>query len=204
MTVIAAGNMKNGYIIIIIFFLLFVASSGCINEDNRKLEALENEVQKLKEEIKDLERQQITPVPTSPKVDSINFTNETPSETIIIPTPIPTITQQKIYKKLPSNSLYVASEMETPVDWGNGKYELKSLKVKIINQQNSPLSIKAQIISEELVLEEKSFTLEKLGSGIEYANEKQHFINNTNVTLKLLIQDYEPIDYNITVLTNLN
>ena len=147
-------------------------------------------------------------MPTPLAVDSVNFTNVTPSETIItstpIPTPIPAITQQKIYKKLPSNSLYVTSEMEAPIDWGNGRYELKSLRVKIMNQQNSPLSIKAQIINEKLVLEEKSFTLEKLGSGYEFANEKQHFINNTNVTLKLLIQDYEPVEYKITILTSLN
>ncbi len=200
--------MKNGHLIIVILFLLSVASSGCVNEDNRKLETLENEVQNLKEQIKNLEKQQITPVPTPPEVDSVNLTNETLSETIITPTPIltpfPTTTQQKTYKKLPSNFLYVSSEMEAPIDWGNGRYELKSLRVKIMNQQNNPLSIKAQIINEEQVLEEKSFTLEKLGSGYEFANEKQHFINNTNVTLKLLVQDYEPIDYNITILTSLN
>lgn len=194
--------MKSEKFIIIILFLIFVALSGCINQDEDKLNALENEVQNLKEQISDLEKQRFTPTPTSSPVDPVNLTDVTPSETDIMPTPSPTILQQEIFKKLPSGILYVSNEMKPPVEWGNGKYELKSLNVLLINQQNGRLSIKGQIISEEQILEEKSIILEQAGSSYSYSNEKSYFINNTNVTLRLFIQDYDPIDYMFKIVTN--
>ena len=58
---------------------------------------------------------------------------------------------------------------------------------RFLNQQNDPLSIKAQITSGDQILEEKSFVLEKLGARVEFSNETNHFVNSTNVTLILTL-----------------
>ncbi|NJD77881.1 MAG: hypothetical protein FIB08_12430 [Candidatus Methanoperedens sp.] len=197
--------MRTGHFIFIIL-LVFAALSGCINQDDGKLEALEKEVHELKDQIRELEEQQVTPLPTPSRTESPDVAEATPSLIDTAPEPIEVITenitqnnitQNKTYKVLPSGSLFVASEMEYPTVWGDGKYELQSVRVKIINQQDKQLSLKAQIIADEKVLEEKRFTLEKAGSSYEFLNDRQHYINNTNVTLRLLIGDYEPVDYEV-------
>ncbi|MCZ7384472.1 MAG: hypothetical protein O8C63_06960 [Candidatus Methanoperedens sp.] len=133
-------------------------------------------------------------VPVSTNLSGTNISNATPVPAIEITTPNVTPT---IPKELPPNTIFVSARMLKPVDWGNGKLELVSMKVKIYNQRNTPLSIKAQIINDNMILEEKAFSLAGEGSNIEFANEKNHFINNTNITLRLLVQDYKPIDYNV-------
>ncbi|MCZ7380438.1 MAG: hypothetical protein O8C64_02510 [Candidatus Methanoperedens sp.] len=133
-------------------------------------------------------------VPVSTNISGTNITIATPVPTIEITTPKVTPT---IPKELPPNTIFVSARMLKPVDWGNGKLELVSMKVQIYNQRNTPLSIKAQIINDNTILEEKSFSLAGEGSNIEFANEKSHFINNTNITLRLLVQDYKPIDYDV-------
>lgn len=110
-----------------------------------------------------------------------------------IPTPVITSPKEAL-----STVLYVTAQMKKLIDWTSGneiKYELNSLKVHVLNQRNDPLSIKAQILSGDQILEEKSFVLENLGNSIEFSNEKNHFVNSTNVTLRLLIQGYPPIEY---------
>lgn len=107
-------------------------------------------------------------------------------------------------KKLAPGTLYVSARMLKPAYWGSEKYELESLKVSITNQRNIPLSIKAQIISGEQILEENSFTLKREGSGIDFANENRHFVNSTNVTLRLLVQGYETTEYKFTEVSSLN
>jgi len=114
------------------------------------------------------------------------------------PTPV------KTTDVLPADVLYVEARMETPTSWGFENYSLDSLKVQIFNQRNTPLSIKAQIVNEGKVLEERSFTLEKVSSSYQFVNEKQHFIKNTNVTLRLMVQGYVPIEYPFNIVERLN
>jgi hypothetical protein len=98
-------------------------------------------------------------------------------------------------KELQQGTLYVDARMIKPAYWEKEKYELRSLQVQIFNQWNAPVSITAQIVSGELILEEKTFLLENVGSSYSFANDRVHFINNTNVTLRLLIQGYQPVEY---------
>jgi hypothetical protein len=132
--------------------------------------------------------------PVSTNISGTNMSNVTSVPTIEITTPKVT---PPILKELPSNAIYVSARMLKPVDWGNGKLELVSMKIQIYNQRNIPLSIKAQIINDNTILEEKSFILEGEGSNTGFTNEKRHFINNTNITLRLLVQDYKPIEYDV-------
>jgi hypothetical protein len=125
-----------------------------------------------------------TPIPTS-------TVTGTP---LVTGTPIPTLP-----KELPSGALYVDARMKKPVYWAPEKYELVSLQVQIINQQRAPLPIIAQIVNSEQVLEEQTFILEKQGSTYSFTNQKTHFINNTNVTLRVLIQGYQPLEYDFIV-----
>ncbi len=106
--------------------------------------------------------------------------------------------------ELPPGSLYVDAQMIKPAYWGPEKYELNSLKVQIFNQQPAPLQITAQVVNSEQVLEEQTFTLERQGSSYSFTNEKTHFINNTNVTLRLLIQGYQPVEYNFQEVNSLS
>ena len=120
------------------------------------------------------------------------------------PTPAPSITSPE---ETLFTALYVTARMKTPGNWSSGneiKYELDWLKVDILNQQNDPLSIKAQITNGDQILEEKSFVLEKLGARVEFSNEKNHFVNSTNVTLRLLVKDYPPIEYPFVAVDQLN
>ncbi len=121
-----------------------------------------------------------------------------------IPTPVPSIT---IPKEALSTVLYVTARMKKLIDWTSGneiKYELETMKVQIINQRNNPLSIKAQILSGDQILEEQSFVLEKQGSSIQFSNGRNHFVNSTNLTLRLLTQGYPPIEYPFIVVDQLN
>ncbi len=185
--------MNTRYILIILLFLIFVVFSGCISQDKSRIESLEKEVQDLKNQKEILEKQQIEPLTTSPNIASINVTNENNEINKIVEINETSIIQQY---------LYVSSEMKTPRYWGEGRYELISFQVKIINQQNFPVSIKSQIISDNQILEEESFTLRKAASSYVFHNKKQYFINNTDIILRLYIQSYEPIDYKFKIVSN--
>ncbi len=118
--------------------------------------------------------------------------------------PVPSVTTPG---ELPSNALYVTARMKKLSNWSTEKeikYELDILKVKVMNQINIPLTIKARIMSGDQILEEKMFTLEKQDSSVEFSNEKKYFINNTNVNLRLLIQGYPPIEYKFVEVDQLN
>jgi plastocyanin len=133
-----------------------------------------------------------------------NLTGTIIVESPTIKTPAPSVTTPG---ELPPNALYVSARMKKLSNWTTGnviKYGLESLKVNIINQINIPLTIKAQILSGDQILEEKTFTLEKQDSIVEFSNEKNHFINNTNVFLRLLIQSYPPIEYKFIEVDQLN
>ena len=78
------------------------------------------------------------------------------------------------------------------------------MKVYILNQQNEILPIKAQIISGDQILEEKSFVLDKLDSSVEFSNERNHFVRSTDVTLRIFIKDYQPIDYPFLTVDQIN
>ena len=193
------------YILIILLFLIFVVFSGCLSQDNSKIESLEKEVQDLKNQIKNIDKQQIEPLPTSSDIISINVTKENndinKSNEFIknnYTYEINDINETGIIKQY----LYVSSEMKIPSNWGEGRYELTNFKVKIINQQNTPVSIRSQVISDNQILEEESFTLMKAASSYEFYNKKKYFINNTDVILRLHIQSYKPIDYQFKIVRN--
>ncbi|MCX9085283.1 MAG: hypothetical protein OIN87_10875 [Candidatus Methanoperedens sp.] len=125
-------------------------------------------------------------------------------ESPVIQDPVPTLTKQL---ELPSTALYVTVRMKKPIDWSSGseiKYELDALKAKIMNQIDIPLTIKAQILSGDQILEEKTFILEKQNSVNEFSNEKNHFINDTNINLRLFVNSYQPVDYKFVVVDQLN
>lgn len=116
---------------------------------------------------------------------------------------IPTSTSTEL-KELPSTSIFVETRMLKPVFWNPENYELRSLKIVVTNQIHEKLTIKSQILSDNQVLEEKLFTLESNGKSYQYANEKKHFINSTNVTLRLLIDGYLPKEYAFKIVDVLN
>ena len=130
--------------------------------------------------------------------------NQSLNGTIIVEaqTIIPTITIP-VTAQLPPGTLYVDARMTKPAYWSPEKYELRSYQVQIINQRNFPLSITAQIVNGDQTLEEKTFNLQSEGSSYSFANGGTYFINNTNVTLRLLIQGYQPVEYNFNVVESL-
>lgn len=130
----------------------------------------------------------------------------TPTATLLAtPTAIPAeATPAPTLKKLPSNALYVKAFMLKPVSWGAGNYEINSMKVEIFNQINDPVSIRALIMNNGLILEETSFTVSGGGGSYQFSNQKQHFTNNTNVTLRLIVRDYQPVDYEVKETSNLD
>jgi plastocyanin len=107
-------------------------------------------------------------------------------------------------KELPSTSIFVETRMLKPVFWNPENYELRSLKIVVTNQINEKLTIKSQILSDNQVLEEKLFILENNGESYHFTNEKKHFINSTNVTLRLLIDGYLPKEYAFKIVGALN
>ena len=203
-------------ILIILLFLIFVVFSGCLGQDNGKIKSLEKDVQDLKNQIKNIEKQQIEPLPTSSDIASINAANEnneinktdeineTNATDKFIKTDYNYEKNETNDTLIVQNLLYVSSEMKTPSYWNEGRYELTNFKVKIINQQYSPISIKSQVISDNQILEEESFTLSKAASSYEFYNEKKHFMNNTDVILRLYVQSYKPIDYKFKIVSNFN
>lgn len=117
--------------------------------------------------------------------------------------PAPTPAPQATPRELPRGFLYVDARMVKPAYWGVGNYSLNSLKVQIYNQQTTPLSIKAQIVSDGQVLEEKAFALEQQGSSYQFTNERRYFMNSANLTLRLLVQDYPAAEYKFMVVDTL-
>ncbi|VVB89199.1 Uncharacterised protein [uncultured archaeon] len=107
-------------------------------------------------------------------------------------------------KELLPNSIFVNARMLNPTIWGPGKYELTSLKVDVTNQLNEKLTINAQILGDNQVLEERLFTLNQAGSSYQFSNEKTYFINSTNVSLRLLINGYQPLEYSFDIANNLS
>ncbi|MCZ7368876.1 MAG: hypothetical protein O8C66_00020 [Candidatus Methanoperedens sp.] len=67
-----------------------------------------------------------------------------------------------------------------------------------------PLSIRAQIVSDGQVLEEIPFVLENVGSNYQFTNQKKHFIKSTDVTLRLLIQGYNTVEYKFKIVDSLS
>jgi len=133
-----------------------------------------------------------------------NLTGTIIVESPAIQTPAPSVTT---LRELPPNALYVTARMQKLSDWSTAneqKYELDTLKVNVINQINIPFTIKAQILSGDQILEETTFTLDKQDSSVEFTNQDKHYINNTNVNLRLLIQGYPPIEYKFVEVEQLN
>ncbi|MFA4955518.1 MAG: hypothetical protein WC556_00920 [Candidatus Methanoperedens sp.] len=146
-----------------------------------------------------------------PKIGTYTFSleNKNLTGTIIVVsqaanTPAPSVTTPV---ELPRTALYVTARIKKLSNYSTGnetKYELNALKVIVMNQITIPLTIRAQIRIGDQILEEKTFTLEKQGSSVEFSNEKKYFINNTDVNLRLLAQGYPPIDYKFIEVDQLN
>ncbi len=118
--------------------------------------------------------------------------------TMVEQTPLPTTPPA-----LPPNPVYVDAQILRPAFWSPGNYSFRTLKVQLFSQRSTPLSIKAQIVSDSKKKKKKSFVLESEGSSYQFTNERQHFINSTNVTLRLLISGYQPIDYPFKIVDRL-
>ena len=135
-----------------------------------------------------------------PGTYTFSLLNQNLTGTIIVKsqakqTPAPSVTT---LRELPSNALHVTARMQKPSDYSTineMKYQLDTFKVSVINQITIPLTIRAQVMSGDQILEEKTFTLDKQDSSIEFTNQYKHYINNTNVNLRLLVQGYPPIEY---------
>ncbi len=168
----------NRGIIFIILGIVMLAVSGCLQSTNEKVSVT------------------ATPEVTAVPVTTISTTAipATPAATVsptLQTTPVPAI------KELPPGTLYVRARMLTPSYWSNKNYELETLKVELYNQGNTPLDLKAQILNDGQTLEEKSFSLNGGGSSYQFTNEKIHYINSTNVTLRLTAKGYQPVDYQV-------
>jgi hypothetical protein len=160
----------NRRITFIILGIMILAISGCLQSTTENVS--------------------VTPTPGVTSVPT-TVIPATPAATEM---PTPQITSMPIAKELPSGTLYVTARMLTPAYWGNN-YELKAFKVEIYNQGTAPLNIKAQINNDGQTLEEKSFSLNGGGSSYQFINDKNHYINSTNVTLRLTVNSYQPVDY---------
>lgn len=190
--------MKYKSLVIVLIFLIFIVFSGCIDQNKSKLDSLEKEINQLKEQINESKKQPITPVSTSPQVTSTSIINGTPTPSVSSPLPVPQ------YKEFPRYSIYVSNYMKTPRVWGSDGYQIEAWKIRIMNQQNDPLSLKTQVRSGEQIIEENSFTLEGLGSTREFTNQKKYIVNNTNFTLNVLIEGYMPLEYKFNIVNDLN
>lgn len=157
--------------IFIIVGIMILAISGCL--------------QSTKENVSVTPTPGVTPVPTT-------VISATPAATEI---PTPQITPVPTTKELPPGTLYVTARMLTPAYWSNKNYELRAFKVEIYNQGTAQLNIKAQVNNDGQTLEERSFSLKGGGSSYQFINDRNHFINSTNVTLRLTVNGYQPVDY---------
>ncbi|MCZ7393465.1 MAG: hypothetical protein ABOK23_08165 [Candidatus Methanoperedens sp.] len=142
-------------------------------------------------------QQGVTPTP-APTVTTTSTVTATPiataTPTVTVATPKPTTPMGQL-----SGAIYVDARMKQPSIWGNGTYGLNSVQVQVSSLVNTPISIKAQIVSDGQILEEKSFTLQSVGSSYAFGNEKSHFINSTNVTLWMLAEGYQPSEYTLKI-----
>jgi len=160
------GREMNKKFIMIILWIAILSVSGCL-------------------QTKEKEPNVTTAIPT---ITTPTTATPTAIQTsTAVSTPIP--------KELNPNTFYVVARIQEIFNWGNNKYEVRSWKAEITNQNNIPFTIKAQVLNNEQVLEERSFILEHDGSSYAFVNDKGHFINGTNLTLKLLIPGYQPLDY---------
>ncbi len=161
----------NRRVSFVIVGIMILAISGCL--------------QSTKENASVTPTSGVTPVSTT-------VISATPAATEI---PTPQITPVPTTKELPPGTLYVIARMLTPAYWGDKNYELRAFKVEIYNQGTAPLNIKAQVNSDGQTLEERSFSLNGGGSSYQFRNDRNHFINSTNVTLLLTVNGYQPANY---------
>ncbi len=136
----------------------------------------------------------VTPIATpivTPIITPIATPTATPTVMVTTPTPI---------SKAPmiSGALSVNAHMLKPTYLANGTYELYTVSATIVNQIGSPISIKAQLVSNGQILEEQSFTLQA-GSTFTYTNKGPYTINSTNVSLFISAEGYQTTEYKILI-----
>jgi len=168
----------NRRINFVILGIVILAVSGCLQPTKEKV--------------------QLQPTPTAVPATTVSAT----AVATTVPTPL--ITPAPTTMELPPGTLYVVARMLKPAYWGDSKYELTALKVTTTNQRNTRLSINAQIISDGQILEDNSFTLEGEGNSYQFTNQRNHYINSTNVTLRMQVNGYQPVDYNFEVVSSLS
>ncbi len=169
----------NRRIIFIILGIVILAISGCLQSTK--------------------ENASVTPIPGVTAVT----TTAIPATPAITASPTLQVTPSPTTNKMPPGTLYVRARMLTPAYWGDNNYVLSALKVDVYSQVNIPLDVKAQIINNGQTLEEKSFSLQKDGSSYQFVNDKSHNISSTNVTLRLIVNSYQPVDYPFELVDNL-
>ncbi len=163
----------NKRVIFVILWIVLLSASGCLQTKEKE--------------------PNVSIIPTT----EIPTTIPTVIPATAIPTAIqtPTTVSTPMIKELNPNTFYVVARIQNILNWGNDKYEVRSWKAEITNQKNIPFTIKAQVLNNEQVIEERSFNLEHDGSTYTFINDKRYFINGTNLTLQLLVQGYQPLDY---------
>ncbi len=142
-----------------------------------------------------------TPAPTATATVTSTVTNTVTATPTITATPIITIATPTPTSTAPmiSGAVSVIARMKKPWLLGNGTYQLQSLQATISNTIGSPISIKAQIVSDGQILEEQSFALQS-GSLYTYSNKRYYTMNSTNVSLWLFAEGYQPTEYKITTI----
>jgi hypothetical protein len=137
-----------------------------------------------------------TVTPTATSTITVTPTITAPPTITATPTVITTPTPVSNAPMI-SGAISVSVRMKRPTYLGNGTYQLRSLQASISNTIGSPISLKAQIVSDGQILEEQSFTLQ-IGSVYSYSNKGQYTINSTNVSLWVFAEGYQPSEYKVT------
>lgn len=137
-------------------------------------------------------KQVVTPTATATPTATYTVT---PTPTITA-TPIVMVTTPTPISKAPmiSGAVSMIARMKQPRNLMNGTYEVSEYSATIDNSIGSPISIKAQLVSDGQILEEQSFTLQ-IGSSLSFTNKGSYIINSTNVSIVLSAEGYQPTEY---------
>ncbi|MCZ7392308.1 MAG: hypothetical protein ABOK23_01010 [Candidatus Methanoperedens sp.] len=141
-----------------------------------------------------------TPTSTPTITPTATYTETaTPTTTA---TPIVMVTTPQPIATTPSVPLYGYLSVDVRMRISNllnGTSELSVVQATITDLTNSPISLKAQIVSEGQILEEQSFTVQS-GSSYNYVNKGKYPIKSTNVSLWLFAEGYQPTEYKINTI----
>jgi hypothetical protein len=134
-----------------------------------------------------------TPTPTPTVTTTATYTvtaipTITATPIVMVTTPTPVATAPMLF-----GALTVDAHIESYGNYGSG---LWSVRATIMDVTNSPISLKAQLVSDGQIFEEQSFTVQS-GSSYDYVTQKGYPINSTNASLWLFAEGYQPTEYKI-------